>query len=231
MWMQEIKTLFTQNSNLRKSNIFAWTLPALGAKLTNTKSFMTCPQAGECAKFCYARNGSYMFAPTRKAHLAKLEAVLYHRSEWIEAVNKELSKNKYQGKFIRWHDSGDFFEISYLLDTYDIARKHPNITFYAYTKEVKLIKDTIDLQPANFTHIFSYGGKQDHLIDPLEDRNCNVFGSMSDLINSGYALMQDNDSFAATSTNHNIGIYRNNIKHFVTKMGDKSFASLQADKL
>lgn len=229
--MQEIKTLFTQNTNLRKSNIFAWTLPALGAKLTNGKSFSTCPPAGEYAKFCYARNGGYMFAPTKKAHLAKLEAVLYHRSEWIEAVNKELCKNKYQSKFIPWHDSGDFFEISYLLGTYDIARQHPEITFYAYSKEVKLIKDTIHLQPENFTHIFSYGGEQDHLIDPVVDRNCNVFGSMKDLLNSGYALMRDNDSFAATSPNHNIGIYRNNIKHLVTRMGDKSFASLQANKL
>ena len=78
--------LFTQNSDLKKSNIFGWTLPAHWVTLSNGKKFNTCPNAGICAAFCYAKNGTYMFSNVRKAHIEKLELVLFNRSKWIELI-------------------------------------------------------------------------------------------------------------------------------------------------
>jgi len=64
--------LLTQNSDLRKSGIFGWTLPAHWVTLTDGTKFNTCPNAGACAAFCYAKNGTYLFSNVRKAHIEKL---------------------------------------------------------------------------------------------------------------------------------------------------------------
>jgi hypothetical protein len=53
--------LLTQNSDLKKSGIYGWTLPAHWSTLTDGTKFNTCPNAGVCAAFCYAKNGTYNF--------------------------------------------------------------------------------------------------------------------------------------------------------------------------
>jgi len=53
-----VKYLLTNgNRELAKDGVFTWTLPALNARLTNGKNHVTCPNAGICAKLCYALAG------------------------------------------------------------------------------------------------------------------------------------------------------------------------------
>jgi len=222
-----IKNLFTQNSDLRKGGIWGWSLPAHIVTLTNGKTFNVCPNAGQCARFCYAKNGTYNFRGVKAAHLAKLELVLNHREQWKEEVNKELLKKKYINKYIRIHDGGDYFSIDYLLDWVEIAKLNPQCLFYSYTKEVKMFKDCVHLFPDNFLYIYSYGGKQDHLIDPSVDRHSDVFTSLQELQDKGYFLMGEDDKLCVTSPNHKIGLVANNISHFKKKQGDKSFSAWQ----
>jgi hypothetical protein len=70
--MTRPKKLLTQNSELRPDGIFNWSLPAFAIKLTNGQNFNVCPQAGACASFCYARNGTYLFKNVRGRHIANL---------------------------------------------------------------------------------------------------------------------------------------------------------------
>jgi hypothetical protein len=216
--------LLTQNSDLKKTGIYSWTLPAHIVKLNNGSNFNTCPNAGICAGFCYAKNGTYNFSNVKKSHIEKLELVLFNREKWIEMMNTELSKSKYVGKHIRIHDAGDFFSADYFNDWLTICRNNPTVNFYAYTKEVKLVKEHTDI-PDNFTAIYSYGGRQDNLIDKETDRHSDVFSNYDEMIAQGYIDIEEDDKLAATSQNHKIGLYRNNIPHFIKKMKGKNFSN------
>tara|TARA_R110000823_G_scaffold189959_1_gene321723 strand:- start:126 stop:827 length:702 start_codon:yes stop_codon:yes gene_type:complete len=218
--------LFTQNKDLKKTGVFGWTLPAHWVTLTNGTKFNTCPNAGVCAAFCYAKNGTFMFSNVRKAHTEKLELVLNNREKWIELINEELKLKKYINKFIRIHDAGDFFSEQYAIDWINFAKENPQCIFYTYTKEVKLFKN-IGALPENFIVIYSYGGRQDNLINKETDRHSDVFPNYEEMINAGYNDITNDDSQAAINENFKVGLYRNNIKHFIKKMGDKKFSEWQ----
>jgi hypothetical protein len=218
--------LFTQNKDLKKTGIYGWTLPAHWVKLSDGSKFNTCPNAGICAAFCYAKNGTFMFSNVRKAHIEKLEFVINNREEWIESINTELKLKKYIGKYIRIHDAGDFFSLQYAMDWINIAKENPQCIFYAYTKEVSMFK-RIGTLPDNFITIFSFGGREDHLIDKEKDRHSDVFHDYNQMIEAGYNDISDDDSQAAINENHKVGLYRNNIKHFIKKMGNKKFSEWQ----
>jgi len=220
--------LFTQNSDLKKTGIFGWTLPAHVVTLTNGTNFNTCPNAGICAKFCYAKNGTYMFSNVKKAHIEKLELVLNNRNLWIEMMLEELKKKKYDKKYIRIHDAGDFFSIDYTTDWFKIINSNKNIIFYAYTKEVLLFKETLkDLVPENLILIYSFGGRQDNYINRESDRHSDVFPDYDEMIEHGYNDIEDDDKQAAIHPNHKVGLYRNNIKHFIKKMGNNKFSDFK----
>jgi hypothetical protein len=222
--------LLTQNSDLKKSGIWGWTIPAHNITLSNGERFNTCPNAGVCGAFCYAKNGTYLFPKVRSAHLTKLEMVLNDPQGWRDKMSVELTQKKYTHKFIRIHDAGDFFSNWYADLWIGIAIEHSDKTFYTYTKEVQMFKSFQDagVLPNNFIVIYSFGGKQDHLINKDIDRHSEVFPSHQEMLDAGYIDIADDDSLAATSPNHRIGLYRNNIPQFIKKMGNRTFGEWQS---
>lgn len=220
--------LLTQNSDLKKSGIYGWTLPAHWSTLTDGTKFNTCPNAGVCAAFCYAKNGTYNFSNVKKAHIEKLELVLNTPGKFKELMNEELSKAKYVGRYIGIHDAGDFFSVQYALDWLDIAVNNPKCIFYAYTKEVEMFKSTLKHSiPENFILIYSFGGKQDNLIDKETDRHSDVFYNYDEMIAEGYNDIAEDDKQAAINENFKVGLFRNNIPHLIKKMGDKKFSNFK----
>ena len=221
--------LLTQNSDLRKSGIWGWTIPAHNITLTSGERFNTCPNAGVCGAFCYAKNGTYLFPKVKAAHIEKLEMILSDPNGWATIMTAELHKVKYKNKFIRIHDAGDFFALWYAELWIRVALQHKDKTFYTYTKEIELFNGlrTMGQIPTNFITIYSFGGKQDHLIDRNLDRHSDVFPDQAEMLTAGYIDIAQDDSLAATSPNHRIGLYRNNIPHFVKKMGNRTFSQWQ----
>lgn len=244
--------LTTGNSELRADGIFTWSIPALAAKLTNGKNFLTCPNAGACASLCYARNGTYLFRNVKAAHVRNLERYLDHPERWFMDMVMEIGKKKYRptgqareidvnpwdetsrqwikagGKAVRIHDSGDFFSQDYYQAWQRIAQAFPDVMFYAYTKEVAMIK--ANKQIDNLKIIFSMGGKQDYLIDKDEDRHAEVFPSMEALIEAGYTDQEDSDLLAFLLPTTKVGIVVNNIPHFKKKQGAQTFGQLQEQR-
>jgi hypothetical protein len=229
--MKFTSELFTQNSDLRKGGIFGWTLPAHWVTLPDGTKFNTCPNAGACAGFCYAKNGTYQFPEVKKNHALKLDLVLNHREAWFHLIMSELVKKKYRRKFIRIHDAGDFFSEDYAIDWLRIARANPQCRFYTYTKEVELFKYKLAKKtPANFIVIFSYGGRQDFMIDRENDRHSDVFPDYDNMIAEGYNDIGDDDKLAAIHPNKKVGLFRNNIPHFIKRMGDRKFSDFNNAK-
>jgi len=225
--------LLTQNADLKRTGIFAWTLPANWVSLPGADGvrFNVCPNAGVCASFCYAKTGTFMFSNVRTAHLSKLLLVLNHREQWKNMMVDELSLPKYHGKHVRIHDAGDFFDRGYAMDWLYIMGSAPLVRFYAYTKEVAMMKElTAEGHiPSNFTVIFSFGGKQDHMIDKDVDRHSDVFTDYDKMIEAGYVDIAADDKLAAIHPNHRVGLYRNNIPHLIKKQAQRTFGAWQRE--
>ena len=226
--MNPPKKLLTQNSELKPDGIFNWTLPAFAIKLTDGSNFNVCPQAGACASFCYARNGTYLFSNVRSRHILNLEYVMQYPEQWFEQMLGEVQKPKMVGKHIRIHDAGDFFSEDYLNLWLKMARLTPDVTFYCYTKEVALFKKVVEPDcPANFRYLYSMGGKQDHLINKETDRHAEVFPDDVAILDAGYMSQDASDLLAITLPSNKIGIPANNIRHFNKKLAGRTFGDVQ----
>ena len=225
------KKLLTSNSELRADGILNWSLPAFAVKLTNGTNFNVCPNAGACASFCYARNGTYNFSNVKGRHIQNLEYTLEAPQEWFNQMLDEVQRPKMAGKFIRVHDSGDFYSEEYLNLWLQIAREAPQVTFYCYTKEVSMFKRVVEPNcPPNFKYLYSMGGKEDHLIDKDKDRHAEVFPDDAAILDAGYSNQDASDLLAITLPSNKIGIPANNIKHYNKKMAGRTFGKLQEER-
>lgn len=254
--MTAAKPLLRQNSELKADRIWNWTLPAFAIRMTDGRTMNVCPKAGACANFCYALNGTYMFRNVRGAHERNLAMVLDHLDEWKATMIAELEHKRFKpngierlpehdlqldewaeswringGAAIRIHDSGDFFSIEYLQAWMEIAAAHPDILFYAYTKDVTMFRAHAEGKaPINFRWIYSMGGKEDHLIDKDRERHADVFTDLDAMEAQGYLNQDESDLLAILLPSTRIGIPANNIVHFNKKMAGRSFSELETER-
>jgi len=243
--------LLTQNRELRPHLIWNWSIPALSVKLDDGRRISTCPSAGICARYCYARNGTYLFSNVLAAHTRNLRLVIDETDRWEEIMLAELREPRFTKRrlprfvpidddvmlddwmgawidrgspAIRIHDSGDFFEDWYLDRWISIAEKNPDLLFYAYTKEIRMML-AANL-PENFRWLASTGGTQDDLIDDSM-RHAEVFPDQEKMIASGYIDQSANDLLCVILPTKKIGIPANNIPHFTKRMAGRTFGQIQ----
>ena len=80
-----------------------------------------------------------------------------------EMLNKARTRNT---QLVRIHESGDFYSAEYFAMWMHVARLNPDLTFYAYSKNLPMILEYgLENLPRNFYLTASKGGKFDHLID------------------------------------------------------------------
>jgi len=167
----------------------------------------TCPKAGACKTGCYATQGRYRFSNVQKSYEANL--ALTKGPEFKEIIKLELevlsnrAKKRGLALVIRIHTSGDFYDRAYLEAWLALIDTFPFVRFYAYTKQVKLMKRYA--LPSNFTVIFSEGGLEDGLIQP-NDRHARVFPDSASLEAAGYDDASNDDTVAFLSDSGKIGL-------------------------
>jgi hypothetical protein len=243
--------LLTQNSELKPHRIFNFAIPAWFVRLDG-KVFKTCPNAGACAQVCYARNGTYLFSNVLAAHTKNLRLTLDEPVLFRALINKELSHKRFKptheprqmpegaeltddhwlqawirngGAAVRIHDSGDFYSEPYLYLWFAIAADNPEVLFYAYTKEVSMLKEHGAKAPINFRWLYSTGGLQDDLIEE-DDRRADVFTDEQAITDAGYTSQDATDLLAILLETNLVGIPANNIKHFNKKLAGRRFSEL-----
>lgn len=145
-------------------------LPALKGLAVNEKTgdFVvvdTCPGAGACKVYCYAKKGGYVqWKASSMSQTRTLNYLLNDPAGFKTQLTNEIKseERKYEKKntkiVIRWHDAGDFFSDEYLQLAYGIAKTFPNIDFYAYTKMAGVAMGS---KPDNFRVNFSGGATPD----------------------------------------------------------------------
>jgi hypothetical protein len=74
------------------------------------------------------------------------------------------NKDKLKYNLCRIHESGDFWSEIYFNAWLEVARQHPNIKFYAYTKQLNYWLNAKDTIPSNMYLTASAGGNLDSLL-------------------------------------------------------------------
>lgn len=215
------------NSDLRRHGIYTWTLPAWVVQLPSGRHMNVCPSAGICAKLCFARVGTYRFKNVRAAHLRNLLLTLDELPRFEQMMTEELQHPRYQGRFVRLHDAGDFHSRAYLDAWLRIMRTAPAVSFYCYTKEVSLFQECVETSPpVNFEWCYSLGGREDRFIDPATMRHADVFPDEESITAAGYSSQSACDLLAVHGPPR-VGIPANHIPHLMKRQGRESFGSLQ----
>ena len=118
----------------------------------------TCINAGVCKDYCYAKSFENMKYP-KKFRESRLEI---SKTDLFEKLMiAEIKNNKF--KYIRIHESGDYYSIKYFVKWINIAKACPNVTFLSFTKSFNILD--LNGLPNNFTIFQSYGSKTDSEID------------------------------------------------------------------
>ncbi len=177
-------TLLKQNAKMIHSGgdatvYFNLGLPALKGLAVNEKNneFVivdTCPGAGKCQLFCYAKKGGYIqwknssMSQTRVLNFllndpegfkSKLSSEIKSAQMKFDKKQTKLISNKNKTKLVvRWHDSGDFFSPEYFDVANSLATNFPDVEFEAYTAMARVMLGT---KPENFTTNFSTGANPD----------------------------------------------------------------------
>lgn len=222
--------MITQNSYLRPHGIFTFSIPALAGRFDDGTPYVTCPAAGICAAACYARTGTFRFPQVLAKHQRNLLRIKQNLPQWKEDMLAELAAPRLRGgKFLRIHDAGDYFSDPYLMAWLDIARATPDVTFYSYTKEVARFKRLVEPDPPrNWRWVYSYGGKEDDLIEP-GDRVADVFPTEEAIIAEGYHSNAASDLLAVLGPSP-VGMTQNNHPHLRRRIGERTFREWQAQK-
>lgn len=187
------KNLLTTNSKLRKDRIKTFSLPPI----------KSCPFAGECKLYCYARKGRYNLPSVGRALNERLK-LTRNLPRFFIRMDSEISRLK-STKYIRIHSAGDFYSPEYMRVWFALARNHPTKVFYAYTKSIGWAKKSAELGyiPPNFRMIYSYGSREDYLINPKKDFHASIF---RDAIPPDYTNGSDSDLVAAIGESKKIGL-------------------------
>jgi len=193
------KAILGTNAKMTKSKtegeiIYDLTLPALSGIVVDEENgdfveITTCPGAGECQLFCYARKGGYVMFPASSMSAAQaLNFLVNDPDGYTNRVNQEIKSIK--GKtdkagvqlVVRWHDAGDFFSKEYLELAYGVANSNPDVKFYAYTKMGDVATGA---HPKNFIINFSSGAKSG------ENKKITVHKDAGNVVKQGVTVPKD----------------------------------------
>lgn len=189
------------------------------------EAIKTCPFAGDCKTGCFALAGNYVFKNVKAKQQQRLDAS--KQSDFVDVINAELRRLRVGA--VRVHDSGDYYDESYLDKWIKIAESNPSVTFYSYTKSIRFFKsDKFTWRrslPDNMVITFSYGGLDDALINPSTDKHALVFQSLEQLLEHQYANTSDYDDNAYDKSIIKVGLVA---KSYRKKIGwQKTFDRLK----
>ncbi|WP_338442298.1 hypothetical protein VZG28_04835 [Synechococcus elongatus IITB4] len=144
----------------------------------------TCPQALQCRTKADRITGEMddkrtdnplhlrCFAATDEARSPQARRARWHNLDLL--INSEdmetliatsiIAAGAEKCRYFRVHVSGDFFSTDYMRAWFAVAKRFPDVIFYAYTKCLSMWLANKSRRPSNFLLTASWGGREDHLI-------------------------------------------------------------------
>jgi len=162
-------------------------------------------EIGKDAKFmCYAAwmEIQYKFLRENRWHNYDLLKESKDQAGLILNSIKYYEENEGKTDAIRIHESGDFYNGEYLLAWLEVAKRRPDIEFYAYTKSLPYVqeyKEQIDAVP-NFKLNISAGSSRPDLENQLDLPVAEVYNTPEEALAAG-RLVDLDDSIAKNKEN------------------------------
>lgn len=149
----------------------------------------------DCQFRCYAASQEVQYDNVYKVRKDNFDAIRKCRTQAdiVKLLESSLPKN---AGIVRWHSAGDFFSPKYFGAAVELAKRHPDVLFYAYTKALGYWASNFDDIPANLVLTASRGGRLDELIDTWGMRSVVVVKSGYQARKAGLPVDND-DSHAA----------------------------------
>lgn len=197
---------FSNSGNAKLKNIISF----------NIASGWSCPFADKClskadpvtgkitdgpkTEFrCFSASQESLYPAVRKQRMGNFEALRKLRTvgEMVQEINSALPKVKRsgEGRIVRLHVAGDFFNQNYFDAWLEVARLNPERVFYAYTKSLQYWVNRLGQIPVNMKLNASVGGKQDNLIEMYSLKSAVVVYSEAEAADKGLEIDHD-DSHA-----------------------------------
>lgn len=135
---------------------------------------------------CYASSSEAAFTTTRKLRWHNYNLLKGKTLTQIIMLIEASIPNFV--KVVRIHSSGDFFSLNYFKAWVIVAKNHPEINFFGYTKVLPYVNYP---KSDNFHLVYSHGGKMDNKIttEPV----AYVVNTVNDAIKKGLQVScQDN---------------------------------------
>lgn len=121
---------------------------------------VTCAKKLPCASKCYANKIVKLRPNVRKCYTDNTHLLMEEKEYGllVEDTVEYIKKNS--AKLFRWNVAGDLFSVDYLKAMVTIADLCPDTTFWAFTKQFKVLKDALKevKVPKNMTIILSAWG-------------------------------------------------------------------------
>lgn len=145
---------------------------------------------------CFAASLEALYPTSYNLHKENFDTLRkLDRNRMLEELESAIPHN---AGIVRVHSSGDFFNYDYFRAWMQVARNHPNILFYAYTKSLTYWSKYRPYIPKNFVLTASRGGLRDDLITKKGFREAIVIFHEDEAEKLGLEIDKD-DSHAANS--------------------------------
>ena len=105
----------------------------------STMPGLACGNCVHCLGYCYDIKACVQYARTViDARVRNYVLAMYHRDEFFSRIDAACTRRR-TNKFFRWHVAGDILDYDYFCRMIDIARRHPDFTFWTYTKMYHIV--------------------------------------------------------------------------------------------
>lgn len=122
-----------------------WFIPRLGITVKGTCSGC----CGGCKGSCYVAQ-SYRYSSVKYSHAVTTIAQRENILQFWQDVSSQISRKRNPFEFLRGNQSGELESDEEFLGYCKIAREHPDLIVYLYTKRYDIVARNIDMIPTNF---------------------------------------------------------------------------------
>ena len=150
---------------------------------------------------CFAASGEAVYPSLRKMVWYNFELIKAtmmdawrYRKDKIQAIADLIDSSLPECDIVRVHVGGDYFSKDYLQAWIEVAKRHPDVTFYSYSKSLKFMMEYA--LPENLILTASRGGKYDELIDLHGWKEAVVVYSEEEAVEKGLDIDHDDEHAA-----------------------------------
>lgn len=144
--------------NLYVGNVFSFGNTKLGKNIAITKQMeiFTCLDCKDCMKDCYAHKATIAYPTVNNYRWLHTYMAINHLDIYETWIREDLNHLPKKIKFVRIHESGDFFCQAYVDMWTRVIADYPSLKFYFYTKSENILDFSEMLKLSNVNRVKSH---------------------------------------------------------------------------